>query len=51
VLEAQRRVAEEAHVPGGYRLEWVGEFGNLEEALSRLEIVVPISIALICMLL
>jgi len=29
----------------------VGQFGNLEEALQRLEVVVPLSVALICMLL
>ncbi len=51
VIEAQRKVAEQVQLPGGYRLEWVGEFGNLEEALSRLAIVVPISFALILMLL
>ncbi len=51
VLEAQRKVAEQVPLPGGYRLEWVGEFGNLEEALGRLALVVPISIALICVLL
>jgi cobalt-zinc-cadmium resistance protein CzcA len=51
VLEAQRKVAEQVPLPGGYRMEWVGEFGNLEDALQRLAIVVPISIALICVLL
>src|ERR1700676_1780979 len=38
VLEAQRRVVEQVKVPGGYRLEWVGEFGNLTDALQRLAI-------------
>jgi cobalt-zinc-cadmium resistance protein CzcA len=51
VLDAQRRVEEQVTLPGGYRLEWVGEFGNLQEALGRLEIVVPIAILLICVLL
>ncbi|HEX8961782.1 MAG TPA: CusA/CzcA family heavy metal efflux RND transporter [Rhodocyclaceae bacterium] len=51
VLEAQRKVAEQVKLPGGYRLEWVGEFGNLEEALSRLAVVVPLAIGLICLLL
>jgi heavy metal efflux system protein len=51
VLEAQRKVAQAVSIPGGYYLEWVGEFGNLEDALHRLEIVVPLSIALICVLL
>jgi cobalt-zinc-cadmium resistance protein CzcA len=51
VLEAQHRVEQEVTLPGGYRLEWVGEFGNLQEALGRLELVVPIAILLICVLL
>jgi cobalt-zinc-cadmium resistance protein CzcA len=51
VLDAQRRIEEQVNLPGGYRLEWVGEFGNLQEALGRLEIVVPIAILLICVLL
>ena len=38
-------------LPGGYRLEWVGEFGNLQEAIARLSIAVPLSIALIVLLL
>ena len=37
VLEAQRKVDEAVPIPGGYHLEWVGEFGNLEEAVARLE--------------
>ena len=41
----------DVQLPAGYRLEWVGEFGNLQDALDRLEVVVPISIALICILL
>ncbi len=51
VLEAQRAVDEQVLLPGGYRLEWVGEFGNLQEAISRLIVVVPLSIALIVLLL
>jgi cobalt-zinc-cadmium resistance protein CzcA len=51
VLEAQQKVAEQVPLPGGYRLEWVGEFGNLEDALQRLAIVVPLSVILICILL
>ncbi|HWW19599.1 MAG TPA: CusA/CzcA family heavy metal efflux RND transporter [Steroidobacteraceae bacterium] len=51
VLEAQRKVAEQVTLPGGYRLEWVGEFGNLQDALQRLEIVVPLSLLLIVVLL
>ncbi len=51
VLEAQQKVAEQVALPGGYRLEWVGEFGNLQEAVQRLLIVVPLSIVLIVILL
>jgi cobalt-zinc-cadmium resistance protein CzcA len=51
VLEAQSKVAHEVQIPGGYRLEWVGEFGNLQDALQRLSVAVPFSIALICILL
>ncbi|SJZ93433.1 cobalt-zinc-cadmium resistance protein CzcA [Enhydrobacter aerosaccus] len=51
VLEAQQRVAEKVKLPGGYHLEWVGEFGNLKNALNRLAIAVPIAISLILLLL
>jgi heavy metal efflux system protein len=51
VLEAQRAVDSQVLLPGGYRLEWVGEFGNLQEAIARLGVVVPLSIALIVLLL
>ena len=51
VLEAQRKVEQKVRLPGGYRLEWVGEFGNLQDALQRLSVAVPLSIALICILL
>jgi cobalt-zinc-cadmium resistance protein CzcA len=51
VLEAQQRVADKVQIPGGYRVEWVGEFGNLKSALHRLAIAVPVAIALILLLL
>jgi cobalt-zinc-cadmium resistance protein CzcA len=51
VLEAQHAVDERVLLPGGYRLEWVGEFGNLQEAIARLMVAVPLSIALIVLLL
>jgi len=51
VLEAQRRVAEEVNLPAGYRLEWVGEFGNLQDAIGRLQVIVPVTILLIGILL
>jgi cobalt-zinc-cadmium resistance protein CzcA len=51
VLEAQQRVAEQVVLPPGYSLEWVGEFGNLKDAIDRLKVVVPLAIALIALLL
>ena len=38
-------------MPPGSRVEWVGEFGNLQDAIKRLSIVVPISLALIAVLI
>ena len=51
VLEAQRKVTEQVPMPAGSRVEWVGKFGDLQDALERLEVVVPLSIALILLLL
>jgi cobalt-zinc-cadmium resistance protein CzcA len=51
VLEAQQKIAREVPLPAGYRLEWVGEFGNLQDAIDRLKLVVPLSLALIALLL
>jgi len=51
VLEAQRKMAEQVALPPGSRLEWVGEFGELQEAIERLAVAVPLSLALICVLL
>jgi len=51
IKEAQDKVAEQVQLPSGSRLEWVGEFGNLQDAIRRLSIVVPISLALIGILL
>ena len=51
ILEAQTKVTEEVKLPAGSRMEWVGEFGNLQDAISRLQIVVPITLLLIGVLL
>src|SRR5947199_1349677 len=51
VREAQEKVAAQIMLPPGSRLEWVGEFGNLQDAIQRLSIIVPISLALIAVLL
>ncbi|MBC7433295.1 MAG: efflux RND transporter permease subunit [Rubritepida sp.] len=51
VLEAQARIAARVPLPPGYSLEWVGEFRNLQDAIARLKIVVPLSLVLIAVLL
>jgi heavy metal efflux system protein len=51
IREAQQKVAANVQLPPGSRVEWVGEFGNLQDAIKRLSIVVPISLALIAMLI
>ena len=51
IKEAQEKVAQNVQLPLGSRAEWVGEFGNLQDAIKRLSIVVPISLMLIAVLL
>lgn len=51
VLEAQQKVAEQVVLPGGYRLDWAGDFVNFESAIASLAIAVPIAIGLILLLL
>lgn len=51
IQEAQDKVGAQIQLPPGSRVEWVGEFGNLQDAIKRLSVVVPISLALIAVLL
>lgn len=51
ILDAQKRIAEQVQLPAGYRLEWAGQFGNLQDAIKRLAIIVPLTIFLIGLLL
>ncbi|MGA9451252.1 MAG: CusA/CzcA family heavy metal efflux RND transporter [Verrucomicrobiia bacterium] len=51
VAEAQARIAQNVKLPPGYHLVWSGEFGELQTAKKRLEIIVPVSLVLILGLL
>ena len=48
---AQAAVREKVKLPPRYSLEWAGQFQNLQEATSRLSIVVPAALAAILLLL
>jgi heavy metal efflux system protein len=51
VTEAQTRIAQNVKLPSGYRIDWAGEFGELQEATRRLEFIVPITLFLIMVIL
>jgi cobalt-zinc-cadmium resistance protein CzcA len=53
VAEAQERMARNITptLPTGYRIDWAGEFDELQQAKARLEVVVPISLVMILVLL
>jgi cobalt-zinc-cadmium resistance protein CzcA len=51
VAEVQERITRNVKFPRGYRLEWAGEFEDLQLAKQRLAVFVPMSLALILILL
>ncbi|MBX5004313.1 efflux RND transporter permease subunit [Rhizobium lentis] len=51
VAEAQEAVAKSVKMPAGYSVAWSGQFEYLERAKARLAIVVPLTLALIFLLL
>jgi len=51
VSDAQAAVAAGVELPAGYSLGWSGQFEYLERAEARLKIVVPLTLALIFLLL
>jgi cobalt-zinc-cadmium resistance protein CzcA len=51
VAEVQERIARNVKFPRGYRLEWAGEFQDLQLAKQRLAVFVPMSLGLILILL
>jgi cobalt-zinc-cadmium resistance protein CzcA len=51
VAEAQARIARNVKLPTGYRIVWAGEFQDLQTAKERLAVFVPMSLALILILL
>ncbi len=51
VARAIKAVAEKLELPAGYTLSWSGQFEYMERAKARLKIVVPVTLALIFLLL
>ncbi|MBO0142587.1 efflux RND transporter permease subunit [Agrobacterium sp. Ap1] len=51
VAEARQAVATRVELPTGYSVAWSGQFEYLERAAARLSIVVPLTLALIFLLL
>lgn len=51
VAELQKAVAEQVKLPEGYYVTWGGQFENLERAMKRLMVIIPITIAAIFFLL
>jgi copper/silver efflux system protein len=51
VAEAQAAVAKAVDLPDGYSVGWSGQFEYLERAVERLKVVVPLTLALIFLLL
>ena len=51
VTEAKRVVAEKVDLPAGYALTWSGQYQYMERANDRLQLLIPITLALIFVLL
>lgn len=51
VLEAKRTIAEKFRLPAGYSMVWSGQYENMARVRERLKAVLPVTIALIFILL
>lgn len=51
VADAQQAVREHVDLPAGYSVQWVGQFEQMEQARERLQMMVPVTVAVIFLLL
>jgi len=51
VGEAKRQITADLKLPAGYSLGWSGQYEYLERAVERLKVVVPLTLAIIVLLL
>jgi cobalt-zinc-cadmium resistance protein CzcA len=49
--DLQQRIGQEVHLPAGFSYEWAGEFDSLRKEQKRLSLVIPVSLAIILVLL
>ncbi|HKN88176.1 MAG TPA: CusA/CzcA family heavy metal efflux RND transporter [Nitrospiraceae bacterium] len=50
VKEAEQRIAQQVELPKGYRLEWHGEYSQLQAEKHRLATIVPLSLFIILLI-
>ncbi|ATB45420.1 efflux RND transporter permease subunit [Corallococcus macrosporus] len=51
VKDAKAAVAREVKTPPGVRVEWSGQFKYFERATEKLQVVIPVTLLLVCLLL
>jgi Cu(I)/Ag(I) efflux system membrane protein CusA/SilA len=51
VRQAKASIADQLELPAGYSLSWSGQYEYLERAVERLKVVVPLTLAIIVLLL
>ncbi|BDY13725.1 efflux RND transporter permease subunit [Hydrogenimonas cancrithermarum] len=51
VKEADETIRQNVTIPKGYYIRWAGDFKNMEEATKKLMVIIPITIAIIVLLL
>ena len=51
MCNAAKRIAERVKFPTGYHIEWAGQFQYIRQAEERLKIVVPLTLAIIVLLI
>jgi cobalt-zinc-cadmium resistance protein CzcA len=51
VADAQQKISERVILPAGYTVAWGGSFENMERAMAKLRVIVPVTIGLIFLLL
>ncbi len=51
VNEAQEKMKQQVHMPDGYTMKWEGQFASAQRAMTRLAIIIPVTMLLIFFLL